>query len=82
MWICKNNSYYVHINRIQEVKMSTMKALVFKDIGKIDFEQIPIPKVTQPNQILIKVAACGICGTDVKIMQGKHAFNKNTVSWT
>ncbi len=59
--------------------MGTMKALVFKDIGVIDFEQIPIPEITQPNQILLKVAACGICGTDIKILHGKHAFSKNTV---
>lgn len=59
--------------------MEKMKALVFKKIGKIDFEMIPVPKVTEPNQVLLKVAACGICGTDVKIMQGKHAYKENTV---
>jgi len=59
--------------------MSTMKALVFEDVGKIGFDHIPVPKITQPHQVLIKVAACGICGTDVKILQGKHAFKENTV---
>jgi len=59
--------------------MGTMKALVFENVGKIAFAQIPVPKISQPNQILIKVAACGICGTDIKILQGKHAFKENTV---
>jgi len=27
----------------------TMKALVFKDVGKLVLEQRPIPKVTQPG---------------------------------
>jgi len=59
--------------------MNTMKALLFKDIGKIEFEEIAKPQVFEQNQVLVKVAACGICGTDVKILEGKHAFKKNTV---
>jgi threonine dehydrogenase-like Zn-dependent dehydrogenase len=59
--------------------MSMMKALVFKEIGKISLENIPIPKVTEATHVLIKVAACGICGTDIKILQGKHAYKNNTV---
>jgi threonine dehydrogenase-like Zn-dependent dehydrogenase len=59
--------------------MSTMKALVFKDVGRIGLENIPVPTITQPDQVLIKVAACGICGTDVKILLGKHAYKENTV---
>jgi threonine dehydrogenase-like Zn-dependent dehydrogenase len=56
-----------------------MKGLVFKDIGKIEFEEIPIPKMTRPDQVLIKVSRCGVCGSDIKILQGKHASKKNTV---
>ena len=59
--------------------MSTMKALVFKDIGKIQLEEIPVPKVTEPDDVLIKVAMCGVCGTDLKILEGKHARKKNVV---
>jgi (R,R)-butanediol dehydrogenase/meso-butanediol dehydrogenase/diacetyl reductase len=59
--------------------LKTMKALVFKDLGKIVLEELPVPKITEPNQVLIKVSLCGICGSDVKIIQGKHAFKKNTV---
>jgi threonine dehydrogenase-like Zn-dependent dehydrogenase len=56
-----------------------MKALVFKDIGKIELEEIPIPEIKNPDQVLIRVSRCGICGSDVKILQGKHAYKKNTV---
>lgn len=59
--------------------MDTMKALVFKDIGKIELEEIPVPKITEPDQVLIKVSMCGICGSDIKILQGKHAYKKNVV---
>ena len=56
-----------------------MKALVFKDIGKIQLEEIPVPEVTEPDDVLIKVAMCGVCGTDLKILEGKHARKKNVV---
>lgn len=59
--------------------MEMMNALVFKKVGQIDLERIPIPKVTESNQVLVKVAACGICGSDVRILEGKHAYRENTV---
>ena len=58
--------------------MNTMKALIFRDIGKIEFGELPIPEVTDPNDLLLKVLACGVCGTDLKILEGKHAYKKNT----
>lgn len=45
-----------------------MKALVL--YGKNDFRVVndkPVPK-PGPGEVLVKVAACGICGTDVKII--------------
>ncbi len=59
--------------------MEMMNALVFKDVGKIVCEKIPVPKVTKSNQVLVKVSSCGICGSDVKILEGKHAYKENTV---
>jgi threonine dehydrogenase-like Zn-dependent dehydrogenase len=56
-----------------------MKALMFRDIGKLEFLEIPVPKISSPDQVLIKVSMCGICGSDVKILQGKHAYKKDTV---
>lgn len=59
--------------------MSKMNVLAFKEIGKIVMEERPVPKVSSPNDVVVKVAACGICGTDVKILEGKHAVGDNTV---
>ena len=59
--------------------MEKMKALVFKKIGKIEPEELPIPTVKDPTDVVIKVAACGICGSDIKILEGKHAYKENTV---
>lgn len=57
--------------------MGMMKTLAYKEIGKIVLEERPIPKVTQPFEVVIKVSACGICGTDVKIMEGKHVVGND-----
>ncbi|CAH0549581.1 unnamed protein product [Brassicogethes aeneus] len=43
---------------------------------KLQLVQIPIPKVSLPNQILIKVAYAGICGTDLHIIEGEFPCNK------
>ena len=59
--------------------METMKALVYKDVGKIVLEERAIPNVKNPDDVLVKVAMAGFCGTDVKIAEGKHHVNPNTV---
>ncbi len=59
--------------------MNKMKALVFRGGGKLELTEIPIPKVTQPDDVLLKVKTVGICGTDVKILEGKHHFKQDTV---
>ena len=59
--------------------MEKMKALVFKDVGKLVLEDKPVPHVKEPDDVVIKVSRVGICGTDVKIMEGKHHFRPNTV---
>src|SRR5512135_1559347 len=59
--------------------MDTMKAYVFKDVGNLVYEERPIPHVTEPDDVLLKVKAVGICGSDLKIIEGKHHFRPNTV---
>ena len=43
----------------------TMRAGVYREQGIVRVEQVPVPEVG-PGEVLIKVAACGICGTDIK----------------
>src|SRR5437762_6102126 len=43
----------------------TMRAGVYREKGVVRVEDVPVPEVG-PNEVLIKVAACGICGTDIK----------------
>ena len=62
--------------------METMKAIVLKDAGNIGFEQIPIPQVKEPDDVLLKVEAVGICGTDIKIIEGNTTSNPTQCSGT
>ncbi len=43
----------------------TMQAGVYRDKGVVHVEEVPVPGVGA-GEVLIKVAACGICGTDIK----------------
>ncbi|HEX4595677.1 MAG TPA: alcohol dehydrogenase catalytic domain-containing protein [Bryobacteraceae bacterium] len=44
---------------------STMRAAVYRGKGKVVVETVPVPTVGA-GEVLIRVAACGICGTDLK----------------
>lgn len=46
-----------------------MKALVLTDYKKFEYKEVPIPDY-KTNEVLIKVKACGICGSDVHGMDG------------
>ena len=43
----------------------TMRAGVFREKGVVRVEEVPVPEVSD-GEVLIKVAACGVCGTDIK----------------
>ena len=52
---------------------STMHAAVYHGINDIRVERVPIPQIG-PGELLVKVATCGICGTDLKkIHLGSHS---------
>jgi len=43
----------------------TMHAGVYREKGCVYVEEVPVPDVGD-GEVLIKVAACGVCGTDIK----------------
>lgn len=50
--------------------MPTMKAAVVRAYGEpLSLEEVPLPEVP-PGQILVKVAACGVCHTDLHAADG------------
>src|SRR3989442_9811857 len=45
-----------------------MRAGVYRGSKKVVPEDVPVPRISE-GEVLIRVAACGICGTDVKKVQ-------------
>lgn len=46
-----------------------MTAAVFEGDGKLAIIERPVPSITQPDDVLIEVEACGVCGTDIHILE-------------
>jgi alcohol dehydrogenase len=47
-----------------------MKALVYKGPGQKGWEHVPDPKIEQPTDVVVKMVATTICGTDLHILKG------------
>ncbi len=50
---------------------TTMRAAVTRDWNDIRIEEVPVPAL-EPGEVLVRVGACGICGTDLKIVAGVY----------
>jgi len=51
-----------------------MKAALFKGPNKIVIDEIPVPE-SLSNEIQIKIASTGICGTDIHLFKGGATVN-------
>src|SRR6516162_17240 len=47
-----------------------MKAIVYDAPRKFEYRDVDIPQI-QPNEILLRVHACGVCGTDLHVHEGE-----------
>jgi L-iditol 2-dehydrogenase len=48
-----------------------MDAAVLRDFGELTLARVPVPEAG-PGEVLCRVLACGICGTDLKIVAGNY----------
>ena len=46
-----------------------MKALVLEEYNKPVYKEVDMPKI-KPDEVLVNIKACGICGSDVHGMDG------------
>ncbi len=59
-------------NRVETRIPTTMQAAVYRGKNDIRLETVPVPQIG-PGELLVKIATCGICGTDIKkIHTGSH----------
>jgi threonine dehydrogenase-like Zn-dependent dehydrogenase len=54
-----------------------MKAVVFHDIGDVRLENVPEPKIKDPNDAIVRITASAICGTDLHFIRGTFSGMKN-----
>lgn len=47
------------------MSQSSMQAAVWYAAKDLRVEQVPVPTINDPHQVKVKVAACGICGSDL-----------------
>jgi D-arabinose 1-dehydrogenase-like Zn-dependent alcohol dehydrogenase len=59
-----------------------MKAMILEEFGApLKMRQIPEP-VPGPQEILLKVRACGVCRTDIKISKGEMSQLRDLFAWS
>ncbi len=58
--------------------MSEMLAAVLKGPGNLSVERVPIP-APAADELLCEVAACGICGSDLRYLAGENPWAKHTL---
>jgi len=52
---------------------AAMKAVVYRGVNDLRLETVPVPQIGA-GELLVKIASCGICGTDLKkIHSGSHS---------
>lgn len=52
---------------------ATMRAAVYRGVNDVRVETVPVPQIG-PGEVLMRVHACGVCGTDLKkIHTGSHS---------
>ncbi len=60
-------------NRIESVIPASMRAVVYHGKNDLRLEVVPVPTIG-PGELLVKIATCGVCGTDLKkISTGSHS---------
>ena len=53
-----------------------MKAAVLVDVGRIEVRDVATPR-PRPHEVLVRVAAVGLCGTDLHIFAGHGNYNRD-----
>ncbi|OQA41616.1 MAG: D-arabitol-phosphate dehydrogenase [Chloroflexi bacterium ADurb.Bin325] len=56
-----------------------MKAIILRRPRCLELTDIPLPRLTEEHHVLVKVAACGICGSDLRYYAGENPWALHTL---
>src|SRR5438045_6558062 len=45
-----------------------MRALLFEGPGRYGLRDVPRPELRRDDDVLLRVDACGVCGTDLRVL--------------
>lgn len=54
----------------------TMRAAVLVDVGRIEVRDVPVAPPA-PHEVLVRVTAVGLCGTDLHIVSGEANYHRD-----
>ena len=60
--------------------MLSMRAVVLREPGRLEVADIPAPAL-EPGEVMCEVAACGICGSDLRYLAGENPWAKHTLGF-
>jgi L-iditol 2-dehydrogenase len=66
------------VSTYKKEEVSFLKQAVMTAPGKIEFRDVPVPKVKE-GQVLVKIKRIGICGSDIHVYHGKHPYTSYPV---
>lgn len=58
----------------------TMKAAVLRGVGKLEVVEVPVFK-PRYDEFLLKVKACGVCGSDIRYFKGENPWSLHTLGY-
>jgi len=47
-----------------------MKALIFEEVRQVGYASVPDPEILEPGDVIVRVEAAGICGSDLHAYRG------------
>ncbi|MGX5359155.1 alcohol dehydrogenase catalytic domain-containing protein [Kocuria sp. KH4] len=51
-----------------------MKAVVYKGPNDVAVEEVPDAKIERPTDVLVRITATNICGSDLHMYEGRTSF--------
>lgn len=56
-----------------------MRAAYLEETGRLALREVQKPRLTRPDEVLIRVKCVGVCGSEVHAFEGTHPFRKAPV---
>lgn len=56
-----------------------MRAVILRQPKVLEMTEVPKPRLTEKHHVLIKVVACGICGSDLRYWMGENPWALHTL---